>query len=69
MASPPIPADCRDIHHIIYKKPTDDVASVTDLLCARACDDETKRENYRRRGRHVGGRLPAHARSPGTSFC
>jgi cobalamin biosynthesis protein CobT len=41
---PANPGRLCDIHHIIYKKPTDDVASVTDLLCALACD-ETKREN------------------------
>lgn len=33
-----------DLHHIVYKRPTDTVASVADLLCALACE-ETKREN------------------------
>lgn len=41
---PANPGRLCDLHHIVYKKPSDDVASVTDLLCALACD-ETKREN------------------------
>jgi cobaltochelatase CobT len=41
---PTNPGRLCDLHHIVYKQPSDDVASVTDLLCALACD-ETKREN------------------------
>jgi len=33
-----------DLQHIIYKQPSDSVASARDLLCALACN-ETKREN------------------------
>lgn len=41
---PANPGRLCDLHHIVYKRPTDTVASVADLLCALACD-ETKREN------------------------
>ncbi len=41
---PANPGRLCDLHHIIYKRPADTVASVTDLLCALACE-ETKREN------------------------
>lgn len=41
---PSNPGRLCDLHHIVYKHPTDTVASVADLLCALACD-ETKREN------------------------